>query len=35
MAEKLTPYRPLEFMKDDKMTKASFDDFIGVWHNFV
>ena len=35
MAEKLTPYRPLNLMKDDKLTKASFDDFIGVWHNFI
>ena len=35
MAEKLTPYRPLNLMKDDKLTKASFDDFIGVWEGFV
>ena len=35
MTEKLTPYRPLNLMKDDKLTKASFDDFIGVWPNFV
>ena len=35
MTEKLTPYRPINLMKDDKLTKASFDDFIGVWDNFV
>ena len=35
MTENLTPYRPLNLMKDDKLTKASFDDFIGVWDNFI
>ena len=35
MTEQLTPYRPLNLMKDDKMTKASFGDFIAVWPNFV
>ena len=35
MTEKLTPYRPINLMKDDKLTKASFDDFIGVWQGFV
>ena len=35
MTDQLTPYRPLNLMKDDKMTKASFDDFIAVWPNFV
>jgi len=28
-------WRPLELMRDPKITKASFDDFIGVWPNFV
>ena len=30
----IQPYRPLELMKD-KMTKSSFNDFIGVWDDFV
>ncbi len=33
--EKLTPYRPLEMMKDEKMTNYDFTDFIGVWKNFI
>ena len=28
-------YRPLELMLDPKMTKVEFDDFIGVWPNFM
>lgn len=31
----LAPYRPLELMRNPKMTKSSFDDFIGVWEKFV
>jgi len=31
----LAPYRPLELMMNEKMTKSSFDDFIGVWEKFV
>lgn len=31
----LAPYRPLELMMNKTMTKSSFDDFIGVWDNFV
>jgi hypothetical protein len=27
-------YRPLELMKDPKITKYEFSDFIGVWDNF-
>ena len=30
----IQPYRPLELMKD-KITKSSFNDFIGVWDDFV
>ena len=33
--KELTPYRPLELMKDSRITKSSFDDFIGVWPNFI
>ena len=32
---KLVPYRPLEMMRDTKLTPSSFDDFIGVWPNFI
>lgn len=28
-------YRPLELMLDDRITKSDFDDFIGVWPNFM
>ena len=35
MAEKVQPYRPLELMRDPKITDFSCDDFIGVWENFV
>jgi hypothetical protein len=28
-------YRPLELMLDPKITKVEFDDFIGVWPNFM
>ena len=28
-------YRPLDLMKDSKITKFELDDFIGVWENFV
>ena len=31
----LPDYRPLELMIDPKITKFEFDDFIGVWHNFM
>lgn len=29
------PYRPLELMENEKITKFEFNDFIGVWENFV
>jgi hypothetical protein len=29
------PYRPLELMRDSKLTKFELKDFIGVWENFV
>ena len=36
MAEQgIPPYRPLKLMKDPKITKVDFTDFIGVWENFV
>jgi hypothetical protein len=28
-------YRPIELMQNEKITKFEFDDFIGVWKNFV
>ena len=28
-------YRPLELMLNEKITKVEFDDFIGVWKNFM
>lgn len=28
-------YRPLELMLDPNITKFEFDDFIGIWHNFM
>jgi len=31
----LPDYRPLELMKDPKITNFEFDDFIGVWHNLM
>ena len=31
----VTPIRPLELMKDENITKSEFNDFIGVWENFV
>jgi hypothetical protein len=31
----IAPYRPLNLMTDKKFTKSNFDDFIGVWDNFV
>lgn len=31
----LPDYRPLELMLDPNITKFEFDDFIGVWHNFM
>lgn len=31
----IQPYRPLELMRNDAFTKSSFDDFIGVWEDFV
>lgn len=35
MSTEITPYRPLELMLDEKMTKSDFTDFIGVWDRFV
>jgi hypothetical protein len=32
---KVQQWRPLELMQDPKITKVEFDDFIGVWENFV
>jgi len=29
------PYRPIELMHNEKITDFEFDDFIGVWKNFV
>lgn len=29
------PYRPIELMQDERITKSDFTDFIGVWENFV
>jgi hypothetical protein len=29
------PYRPVELMRNEKLTKSNFDDFIGVWEGFV
>lgn len=31
----IQPYRPLELMRDPKLTKFELKDFIGVWDNFV
>ena len=31
----IQPYRPLELMRDPKITKFELDDFVGVWENFV
>ena len=31
----IQPYRPLELMRNDAFTRSSFDDFIGIWDNFV
>lgn len=31
----IQPYRPLELMRDPKLTKFELTDFIGVWENFV
>ena len=31
----LAPYRPLELMRDPKLTQADFTDFIGIWEGFV
>lgn len=31
----IQPYRPLELMLDDKLTKFQCNDFIGVWDSFV
>ena len=33
--QQITPYRPLSLMTDKKLTKSNFEDFIGVWDNFV
>jgi hypothetical protein len=35
MTQELTPYRPLSLMIDEKLTKSEFNDFIGIWPNFV
>jgi len=32
---KIIPIRPLELMLDENFTQASFDDFIGIWPNFM
>ena len=29
------PFRPIELMQDERLTKSDFTDFIGVWENFV
>ena len=31
----IQPYRPIELMRDSKLTKFELNDFIGVWDNFV
>jgi hypothetical protein len=31
----IQPYRPLELMMDEKITKCEVNDFIAVWENFV
>ena len=31
----LQPIKPLELMKNEELTKFEFNDFIGVWENFV
>tara|TARA_Y100000004_G_C8928956_1_gene418994 strand:- start:446 stop:1120 length:675 start_codon:yes stop_codon:yes gene_type:complete len=31
----LPDYRPLELMLNDVITDVEFDDFIGIWHNFM
>jgi hypothetical protein len=31
----IQPYRPIELMRDPKLTKFELKDFIGVWENFV
>jgi hypothetical protein len=35
LSKKVQEWRPLELMMNEQITKASFDDFIGVWDNFV
>lgn len=29
------PFRPIELMQDERLTKSDFTDFIGVWENFI
>lgn len=31
----LAPYRPIELMRDPKLTQSDFTDFIGIWEGFV
>jgi hypothetical protein len=31
----IQPYRPIELMQDNKITQFEFNDFIGVWKNFI
>lgn len=31
----IQPYRPIELMQNENLTKSDFTDFIGVWENFV
>lgn len=33
--KQLVPYRPLELMRDKRITKFDCTDFIGVWENFI
>ena len=35
MKNTVQPYRPVELMRDEKITDFEFEDFIGVWKNFV
>lgn len=35
MDSNIKPYRPLEMMLDENLTRFEFKDFIGVWENFV
>lgn len=35
MTEQLLPIRPLDLMLNEDLTKVEFNDFIGVWENFM